>query len=264
MRSSFLHSVTIVLVGFAISAVSLAQTAKPSGAATGTPDLSGTWNRGTGHTAAGTFDDDPGGVPFLGFSKQEPPLQPSAMKTYQATRNGIADPRLKGRDDIDPSNSCYPPGPTRIFTIPRPFEIRQTANEVYILSEMDHWVRRIYVDGRGHPDGYPSTWMGHSIGKYDGNTLVVDTADINETTWIDALGHPHSNALHLVERIRRPNHDTLEIEVKFEDPKTYTKPWTGKKVYQLQPAKFELKEDTICEEFRKPGLRNDGFEFIKP
>lgn len=263
MRNGFLGS-TLLLVAFALSAVLFAQTGKPSGAVTKIPDLSGTWNGSIGRTAAGTFDDDADGVPFFGFTKQAPPLQPSAMKVYQANRNGITDPRLKGRDDSDPSNSCFPPGPTRIFTIPRPFEIRQTNVEVYILSEMDHWVRRIYMDGRGHPDGYPSTWMGHSIGKYDGNTLVVDTAAINETTWIDTLGHPHSDALHLVERIRRLNHDTLEIEVTFDDPKAYTKPWTGRKVYQLQPPSYELKEEVICEEFRKPGLRTDGFEFIKP
>jgi hypothetical protein len=263
MRNSFLGS-TLVLVAFAFSAVLLAQTAKPSGAVAGMPNLSGTWNRGIGHTATGVFDDDPGGVPFLGFTKQDPPLLPSAMQIYQANRKGITDPRLKGRDDIDPSNSCFPPGPTRIFTIPRPFEIRQTAQEVYIISEMDHWVRRIYMDGRGHPDGYPSTWMGHSVGKYEGNTLVVDTAAINETTWIDTLGHPHSDALHLVERFRRPSHDTLEIEVTFDDAKAYTRPWTGKKVYQLEPANYEPKEEVICEDYRKPGLRSDGFEFIKP
>jgi hypothetical protein len=263
MRNGFLGS-TLVLLAFAFSADLVAQIAKPSAAVTSIPDLSGTWNRGIGRAAAGIFDDDPGGVPFLGFTKQDPPLQPSAMQIYQANRKGITDPRLKGRDDSDPSNSCFPPGPTRIFTIPRPLEIRQTPEVVYILSEMDHWVRRIYMDGRGHPDGYPSTWMGHSVGKYEGNTLVVDTAAINETTWIDALGHPHSDALHLVERIRRLNHDTLEIEVTFEDPKAYTRPWTGKKVYQLQPPSYELKEEVICEEYRKPGLRNDGFEFIKP
>ncbi|HSZ20125.1 MAG TPA: hypothetical protein VK770_10050 [Candidatus Acidoferrum sp.] len=263
MRYGFLGS-TLALVAFAFAAVLPAQTTKPAGAANNIPNLSGTWNRSMGHTAAGIFDDDPAGVPFLGFTKQEPPLQPTALQIYQANRKGITDARLKGRDDSDPSNSCYPPGPTRIFTGPRPFEIRQTAVEVYILSEMDHWVRRIYMDGRGHPDGYPSTWMGHSIGKYEGNTLVVDTAAINETTWIDSLGHPHSDALHLVERFRRLNHDTLEIEVTFEDPKVYTKSWTGKKVYQLQPSSYEIKEDVICEEYRKPGLRNDGFEFIKP
>ncbi len=254
----------LALVAFAFSAVLLAQTARQSGAVKSTPDVSGIWNRSVGRAAGGIFDDEAGGVPFLGFSKQEPSLQPSAMQIYQANRKGITDPRLKGRDDSDPSNSCFPPGPTRIFTAPLPFEIRQTADVVYILSEADHWVRRIYVDGRGHPDGYPSTWMGHSIGKYDGNTLVVDTADINEATWIDALGHPHSDALHLVERIRRLNHDTLEIEVTFEDPKAYTRPWTGKKVYQLQAPPYEIKEDVICEEYRKPGLRKDGFEFIKP
>src|SRR5882672_2162763 len=176
MRNGFLGS-ALVLVAVAFSAVLLAQTAKPSGAVTSIPDLSGTWNRGIGRSAAGIFDDDAGGVPFLGFTKQEPILQSAAMQTYQANRKGITDPRLKGRDDSDPINSCFPPGPTRIFTTPRPFEIRQTADVVYILSETDHWVRRIYVDGRGHPDGYPSAWMGHSIGKYDGNTVVVDTAD---------------------------------------------------------------------------------------
>src|ERR1700731_971626 len=131
MRNGFLGS-TLVLVAFAFSAVLLAQTAKPSGAVTSIPNLSGTWNRGIGHTAAGIFDDDAGGVPFFGFTKQDPPLQASAMEIYQANRKGIADPRLKGRDDMDPSNSCFPPGPTRIFTLPQPFEIRQTAQEVYI------------------------------------------------------------------------------------------------------------------------------------
>ena len=263
MRNGFLGS-TLVFMALSYSSVLPAQTAKPSGVVMNIPDLSGTWNRSTGRAAPGILDNDSSGVPFLGFSKQEPPLQPAALQIYQANRKGVTDARLKGRDDSDPSNSCFPPGPTRIFTAPRPFEIRQTAVEVYILSEMDHWVRRIYMDGRGHPDGYPSTWMGHSIGKYEGNTLVVDTAAINETTWIDSLGHPHSDALHLVERFRRVNHDTMEIEVTFEDPKVYTKPWTGKKVYQLQPSSFEFKEDVICEEYRKPGLRNDGFEFIKP
>jgi len=106
--------------------------------------------------------------------------------------------------------------------------------------------------------------MGHSIGSYDGNTLVIDTVGINDNTWIDDLGHPHSDALHLSERFRRMDHDTLEIEVTFDDPKTYTRPWTGKKVYRLQPPGYEIKEDMICEQYRKPGLRSDGFEFIKP
>src|SRR5258708_33376407 len=128
MRKGFLGS-TLVLVAFAFSPVLLAQTAKPSAAVTSMPNLSGTWNRGIGRTAAGVFEDDPGGVPFLGFTKQDPSLQPSTLDIYQNNRKGITDPRIKGRDDLDPTNSCFPPGPTRIFTLPRPFEIRQTAEE---------------------------------------------------------------------------------------------------------------------------------------
>lgn len=263
MKTGLTGSV-LYLAASAFSAVLLAQTGKHPEMIKNMPNLSGTWYQGTGNSAAGVPKDDASGVPFYGFTKQEPSLQPAALETYRANRKDLTDPRSKGRDDSDPSNSCYPPGPTRIFTLPRPFEIRQTEGVVYILSETDHWVRRIYMDGRGHPDGYPSAWMGHSIGKYEGNTLVIDTADINENTWIDTLGHPHSDALHLVQRFRRLSHDTLEIEITFDDPKTYTRPWTGKKTYQLQPPGYEMKEDMICDEYRTPGLRNDGFEFIKP
>lgn len=274
MRIRFIASM-VVIAAFASAVVLFAQQSQTLNAGTGRrsgaqqatksiPDLSGIWNRSAGRTAAGSFDDDATGVPFLGFSKQEPPLQPAAIKVYETNRNGVTDPRAKGRDDSDPSNSCFPPGPTRIFTLPLPLEIRQTAQVVYILSEADHWVRRIYTDGRAQPDGYPVTWMGYSVGKYEGDTLIVDTTNINEKTWIDTLGHPHSNALHLVERIRRVNHDTLEIEFTFDDPKTYTRPWTGKKVFQLEPLGFEIKEDVMCNEYRKLGLRTEGYEFIKP
>src|SRR5260370_12112510 len=137
MRSAFLGSILVILA-FAFPAALLAQTAKQPG----TPDLSGIWNRSAGRTADGIFDDDKNGVPFLGFTKQEPPLQPAAMEIYKANRNDVADRRLKGRDDSDPSNSCFPPRPTRIFTIPRPFEIRQTAQVVHIPSDLHHCVRR--------------------------------------------------------------------------------------------------------------------------
>ena len=264
MRTCFICSILVVVMLFGISPGALARTppGPRSEQATGIPDLSGTWNRKPLRTAAGVFADDARDLPFLGFIK-EPPMQPWAMEIFQSNRKSVADRKSKGQDQADPSNSCFPPGPTRIFTDPRPFEIRQTPDVVYILSGSDHWVRRIYTDGREHPEGYPITWMGFSRGKYDVNTLVIDTTDINDKTWIDTLGHPHSDVLHLVERILRVNHDTLEIEITFNDPKAYTKPWTGKKVYQLQPPADEMKQDVICEEYRKPGLRKEGFEFIK-
>ena len=97
-----------------------------------------------------------------------------------------------------------------------------------MLFENNHWVRQIWMDGRAHPTDRAPNWMGHSIGKWDGDTLVVDLVGLNDLTWLDASGRPHSDALHVVERYRRIGHDTLEIELTFDDPKAYTKPWTGK------------------------------------
>lgn len=196
----------------------------------------------------------PGGIPNFGFTLEEVPMQPWAAELYKKVRNGpLRNPNDKALDVFDPSISCFPPGPTRIFTVPRPFEIRQFPDVVYILFEWDHWVRRIYMDGREHPDGYLTTWMGHSVGKWDGDALVVDTVNINDKAWIDAMGHPHSDALHIVERIRRVDHDTLQIDFLFDDPKAYTKPWTGKKIFKLRPPGYEVMEHAICEDWLETG-----------
>ena len=114
-------------------------------------------------------------------------------------------------------------------------------------------MRRIYLDGRGHPDGYPMSWMGHSIGKYDEDTLVVDTIGISDKSWIDVQGHPHSDALHLVERLRRVNQNTLEYEVTIDDPKAYKKPWTKKITHDLEPPGFQMLEGVLCEELLRMG-----------
>ena len=265
MKSGCLSPIIASAAMLVVSSLLIAQApARPEPtAAKATPDLSGTWSRRSVRNPSGVFPDDPGGIPYLGFVKGEPPLRPMALEAYKANRKGLSDTRLKGRDDVDPSYSCFPPGPTRIFTDPRPFEIRQVAEVAYLLSETDHWTRRIFTDGKDRPDGFPVTWMGYSTGRYDGDTLVADTTGINERTWIDSLGTPHSEELHLVERFRRLNHDTLEIDFTFDDPKTFTKPWTAKKIYRLQPPGFEMKEGVICDQYRKLGLRKEGFEFIK-
>ena len=154
-----------------------------------------------------------------------------------------------------------PEGPTEV-TRRRGFELRQFPDMVLILYNQDHGVRRVYVDGRGHPANLQHTWMGHSIGRYDGDTLVAETIEINEQSWLDSLGTPHSDALQLTERFRRVNRNALEIEFTFGDPKAFTRPWGGKKLYQLQPANYEMPDHVLCEEFRKEGLRRSGFEFF--
>jgi hypothetical protein len=96
--------------------------------------------------------------------------------------------------------------------------------------------RIIYTDGRDHPDGFPAALNGHSIGRWDHGTFVIDTVALDPVTWIDDAGSPHSEALHVVERLRRVNLTTLEVSVDFNDPKTFTKPWTGvKKTFKMYP-----------------------------
>ena len=86
---------------------------------------------------------------------------------------------------------------------------------------------QIFTDGRPHDKTLGPLWMGDSIGHWEGNTLVVDTVNFNDKTWVDRMGHPHSEALHVIERIRRVNHDQLVDDLTIEDSKAYTKPWTA-------------------------------------
>ena len=83
----------------------------------------------------------------------------------------------------------------------------------------------------------------------------MDTTGLNDKTWIDGLGHPHTDALHVMERFRRVNHDTLQIDFTFEDQKIYSKPWTGKKVYTLMPKSYDIVEDVFCEDTLHMGAR---------
>ena len=182
-------------------------------------------------------------------------MRPEAAQKYRLARQGITDIYQSGLDDIDPTYNCFPPGLPRIYTVPRPFEIYQLPQVVLMLFESDHWVRRIYLDGRGHPDGYPKSWMGHSTGKYEGDALVVDTVGMDERSWLDSLGHPMSDTLRVTERFRRPNRDTLEIDFVFDDPKTYSRPWNGKKVYQLMLARWQVMEDVVCDDLLAIGKK---------
>ena len=179
-------------------------------------------------------------------------MTPWAAEKYKLIRQGPKRNEFdRGNENWDPSyHHCMPFGPTRPYTNNQNFEIRQFGDElVYILFTSNHEVRRVYLDGRPHPSGWPFGWMGHSIGKWDGDTLVVDTVGLNDITWIDTMGRPHSDQLHIVERIRRVEHDTLQIDFTFEDPKAYTRPWTGKRVFQLLTGpQAEILEDILCEE----------------
>ena len=237
MRIHFVLVIFGLTVAHLFSPALFSQASAPTQTAKKTPDLSGIWMPGGGMG---------GGTAGRGFSTDVPPLQSGAMEKYQANRAGLANLNDKGLDDLDPNTYCYPPGAPRSMVMPYAFEIVQRPDIVYLLFEYNSGVRRIYLDGRKHPADVEPTWMGHSTGAWQGDTLVVDTVALRPETWLDPLGTPHSDALHIVERFRRPSPDTLEVEFQFDDPKTFTKQWGGKRTYQL--ANTEISEYIVCEE----------------
>ncbi len=257
MRMRLIGSILLAFALLAVSTALQAQTsAKPgSSAATAIPDLSGNWAPHrpvpvTGETALcgiRRICDELRGVETPAAEKlEEPEMQPWAEEKYRAVREGKSrDPNFTG---------CTPQSPTDLMLDNRRlYELRQFPDVVLLLFDEDHLVRRIYMDGRAHPDGSLTTWMGHSIGKYEGDTLVVDTVGFNDKNWIDRLGHPHSDALHLVERFRRLDQKTLQYEVTIDDPKAYKKPWTRKMVQDLLPPGFEMLEGDFCDELLQMG-----------
>jgi hypothetical protein len=138
---------------------------------------------------------------------------------------------LRNEGKYDPEGYCVPPGGPRMMVTPYPMEIIQLPEQKRILMTFEgatHIWREIYMDGRQHPtgDALNPTYLGHSIGHWEGDTLVVDAVGFNENTWLDPIGHPHTDLLHLVEKFTRPNKNTLHYEVTIDDPGAYTKPWT--------------------------------------
>ena len=230
---------SILTVTYAFSLAFAAQntsgsTAPKASNAGSPPDLSGIWVR----------PQDPRTIRIDPI----PPMTAAAAEKYKSLMEA-ARHRDESRDLVDPTiTSCAPQGPTRIVQqADRPFQIVQTAREVILLYEADHWVRHVWTDGRQHPEDPEHNWMGHSIGRWDGDTLTVDTVGLNDLTWLDNNGHPHSEDLHIVERFRRPSHDTLLLSMTFEDPKVYTKPWGEEITFRLRPD-VELSEVVACDD----------------
>jgi hypothetical protein len=139
---------------------------------------------------------------------------------------------------------CYPPGVPRVYFHPYPFQFVQTPKDLIMVFEYDHLVRRIYTDGRAHPEDPDLMWLGHSIGRWENDTtFVVDTVGFNEKTWLDRLGYPHSAQLRVVERFERMDYNNLKLNITVEDPVALTRPWVAETMYfGLAPPTWELGE----------------------
>ena len=223
-----------------ISVATLAQTAPRSGAAaaqasapTPAQDLTGVW----------TFRERLGGGAHGAFSEQPPPMTPWAQARFDAAKPGYGERAAPGGND--PIGKCDPNGLPRILMQPAPIEIFQVPGRVLMILEWSHAWRYIWTDGRELPKDPDPWWYGYSVGKWQGDTFVVETTGFNDKTWVDYFGHPHSDEMRLTERYRRVDHDTLELIMTINDPQAYTKPWvSGKKIFKLTP-KEELRE-SIC------------------
>jgi hypothetical protein len=173
------------------------------------------------------------------------PFTPQGLKLFQERKANFS------KDD--PEGYCLPPGVPRYTGTPYPFQIVQLPDKVVILYEgAAHMYRTVYMDGRKHtnPDALNPSWMGESIGRYDGNdTLVVDTIGFNGRTWLDYVGHPSSESLHVIEKFSRPDSLTLAYEATIDDKEMYTKPWTTKFYVKFRPG-WDLME-YICLENNK-------------
>ena len=138
---------------------------------------------------------------------------------------------LKNQGKYDPEGFCLPPGGPRMMVTPYPMEILQLPEQkriIMIFEGATHIWREIYMDGRPHPtgDALNPTYLGHSVGRWEGDTLVIDVVGFNEASWLDPIGHPHTDQLHLIEKLTRVNKNVLHYEVTIDDPGAYTKPWT--------------------------------------
>jgi hypothetical protein len=140
---------------------------------------------------------------------------------------------------------CLPPGVPRIMLMPRPFEIVQTPNRILFVYEGGaHVWRQVWTDGRAHPKDPNPNWLGHSIGHWEGDTLVVDSVGFNDKTWLDDAGHPHTEQLHVIEKFKRTDPLTMKYEVIVDDPGAYTKPWTSSS--SLSFLRGEKLAEDIC------------------
>ena len=201
----------------------------------GKPDLSGLWRL---DGIAYVFN-------ILGSQPVE--MQPWAKEVYAKRSINFA------KDS--PDSNCLPPGPNAGLFGMEPVKFIQTKNVLVILYEGAP-TRQVFLDGRPLPKDPNPSWMGYSVGRWEGDTLVVETVGFNDRTWLDLTGHPHTEALKVTERFRRQDTGRMQLQLTFDDPKTYSRPWTINVNAQFMPD-TELLE-SVCNENEKSSQRYTG------
>src|SRR3984957_9215439 len=249
MRSLLMVASCVLVLGLVLPIALRPQAGGPSDQATsGSPaiaDLSGTWapdgkRGGVGQSfslsdplgkQAGAETD----IPYLPWAQEKTKAE-KASAGPNATFENTTDPVVK---------YCDPYGVPRIYMSPSKLKFVQTPEAVYVLYEYGPTWRAIWLN-RKHSEDPDPTWWGESIGRYEnGDTLVVDSIGFNDKTWLDQVGHPHTEQLHLIERYKRVNQNQLELDMTIDDPGAYTKPWPAHRNFALSNTGF-LRYQQIC------------------
>jgi len=262
MRKRSLGSmITVVAVFVSLGGiVSLAQTPPPA-----SRDLSGIW--------ALKQAASPSWAPNTNRAfSSEMPMQQWAQEHCRTVGCGRGvnssgepggDSYLQGEDPT--ITRCAPHGFPRVLLSGGLMEILQVPDRVFMRFNNYNELREIWTDGRGHPESPNRPWMGHAIGRWDGNTLVTDTVDFYgdpKIKWLDEAGHPHSEDLHVTERITRTDRNTLQDEITFEDPKTFTAPIRGTVTFELRPNAEIVEYMWNCEDRIFADSPDDAWPFF--
>lgn len=250
MRNRPLGFALALAIVLSMSPALFAQSKKPTEAAASASekasfdphDLSGVWMQD--HPRLITVDAR---YWVYKFTMEEPPMSEWGEKQFKAAKTSFGPHAYPLAETNDPVyHTCDPLGFPRIYLYPLPLQIVQTPTEVIMLFEYDSLRHHIFTDGRKHDESLGPLWMGDAIGHWEGDTFVADTTNFNDKTWLDRMGHPHSDALHVVERIRRVDREHLVDDMTIDDPKAYTKLWTAHQIFALQP-KWTIAE-SFCED----------------
>jgi hypothetical protein len=217
--------------------------------ANGKPDFTGTWESRVG--PSGRL-----GGPFLPSLAPDAPPVATFVDAGRGMKGGLpytpwaADlrkQRMARFSQDNPDAHCLPMGFLQTHTHSQPRRIVHTKDDMIIMYEANQGLRQIFTDGRPLPDADVNPqWEGYSVGRWDGDTLVVESLGFRDDGWLDVNGSPFTNALRLTERFRRVNYGRMEIDITVNDPKAYTSPFTVRVNWRLEPAQQII--EFICHE----------------
>jgi len=191
----------------------------------------------------------------LDMDPEDVPYQPWAKALFDERKDG-------SHSREDPDANCLPQGVPKVNFAPNPWKVIETPISIVIIYETFTYWRQIFTDGRGvDPNALP-TWMGYSTGTWEGDTFVVETRGFNGKAWLDQLGRPSTDQLHVTERFTRTSFGSMTLDVTIDDPGAYTAPWLASGVVHLQPDWEPL--EFICGENNKDLENLPGGNFVVP